>query len=205
MNTIERTGPLIDYVDSKKPIYELTLRESAEFIELEIDYLIDLIIYEYHFNARENVAVIYDLAQKLFCRHNGKHPELSKYVETLFLFFDDLLFHLKKEEQIIFPKIIQLTEKKLQEGTFNYSTLEIIKEYSITMQNEHRDIVNQLEFFRRLTNNYTLPEDCSKTYQSLFTKMKEFENEMIQHIQVEDNFLFPRAIQMAENLTVKKK
>jgi iron-sulfur cluster repair protein YtfE (RIC family) len=57
--------------------------------------------------------------------------------KTLFLFFDDLLFHLKKEEQIIFPKIIQLTEKKLQEGTFNYSTLEIIKEYSITMQNEH--------------------------------------------------------------------
>jgi len=205
MNTIEITGPLVDYVDKKKPIYALRLRESAEFNELEIDSLIDLIIYEYHFNTRENVTVIYDLARKLFYKHNWKHPELSNYVETLFLFFDDLLFQLKKEEQFIFPKIIQLTEKKLQEGTFNYSTLEIIKEYSITMQNEHWHIVNQLEFFRRLTNNYTLPEDCSKTYQSLFTKMKEFENEMIQHIQVEDNFLFPRAIQMAENLTVKKK
>jgi iron-sulfur cluster repair protein YtfE (RIC family) len=87
MNTIEITGPLVDYVDSKKPIYELRLQESAEFNELEIDSLIDLIIYEYHFNTRENVAVIYDLAQKLFCRHNGKHPELSNYVEDTFSIF----------------------------------------------------------------------------------------------------------------------
>ena len=96
MNPIEITGPLVDYVDKKKPIYALRLRESAEFNELEIDSLIDLIIYEYHFNTRENVAVIYDLAQKLFCRYNGKHSELSKFVEALFLFFDDLLFQLKR-------------------------------------------------------------------------------------------------------------
>ena len=196
MNTIELTERAIAPFESKESTYETKLSESAEFAELDINSLIDLIIKEYHFKTRKDVVAIYDLAQKVFFRHSAKNHELPKLVETLFLFFDDLLFHLKKEEQILFPNIIQLTEKKLHEGSLNHRTFGVIKEYTHTMQNEHRDVVKQLEFFRRLTNDYRLPEDGCISYKSLFAKMKEFENEMIQHIQLENNFLFPRAIKM---------
>lgn len=196
INLIERVAvPLV----SEKPTYETILRESVGYNELDINSLIDLIIKQYHFNARKNVVVIYDLAQKVFFEHSEKHPELGKLVEALFLFFDDLLFHLKKEEQILFPNIIQLTKKKLHGGTFSYSTFGVIKECAITMQTEHRDAIKQLGFFRGLTNDYECPEDGSKSHNLLYVKMKEFENELIQHIGLENKFLFPKAIQIDEN------
>jgi regulator of cell morphogenesis and NO signaling len=198
MNTIEVTARIDVPFDSESQTYQSILPGSAGFNEWDINSLIDLIIKQYHFNTRGNVVVIYDLAQKVFDAHSEKHPELAKLVEALFLFFDDLLFHLKKEEQILFPNIIQLAEKKLHEGSFNYSSFGVIKEYTLTMQNEHREVIKQLEFFRQITDNYELPEDGSKSYHALFAKMKEFENEMIQHIQLENNFLFPKAIQMDE-------
>jgi len=199
MNTIELSGRVTVPFTSKHLTNETRQTGLVEFNEWDINSLIDLIIKQYHFNTREDVVVIYDLAQKVFCRHSEKHPELAKLVEALFLFFDDLLFHLKKEEQILFPNIIQLTEKKLHEGSFNYSTFGVIKEYALTMQNEHMDVVKQLKFFRRLTNDYRPPEDGSILCQSLFSKMKEFEREMMQHIQLENDVLFPKAIQMDEN------
>ena len=198
MNTIELSKQVPVPFDNKHPTNETRLVGSVEFNEWDINSLIDLVINQHHFTTRKNVVVIYDLAQKVFSRHSEKHPELSKLVEELFLFFDDLLFHLKKEEQILFPNIIQLTEKKLHEGSFNYSTFGVIKEYALTMQNEHRDVAKQLEFFRQLTNDYRPPEDSSVLYQSLFSKMKQFENEIMQHIQLENNFLFPKAIQLDE-------
>lgn len=199
MNAIELTERALVPFDSKGSAYETKLNGSAGFTELDINSLIDLIIKEYHFKARKDVVVIYELAQKVFFRHNGKNPELSKLVETLFLFFDDLLFHLKKEEQILFPNILHLIEKKLHEGDFNYSTFGVIKEYALTMQNEHQEVIKQFEFFRRLTNNYTLPGDADKLYQTLFSKLKAFENEMLWHIKLENDFLFPKAIRMDEN------
>jgi regulator of cell morphogenesis and NO signaling len=199
MDTIELTKRAAVPRDSKDPVYEAKLPGPAVSDEGDINSLIDLIINQYHFNTRENVVVIYDLSQKVFSRHSEKHPELAKLVETLFLFFDDLLFHLKKEEQILFPNIIQLSKKKLHQGSFSYSTFGVIKEYALTMQNEHRDVVKQLDFFRRLTNDYRAPEDAGALYKSLFVKMKEFENEMMELIRLEDNFVIPKAIQMDEN------
>ncbi len=199
MNTIELTERLTLPLNSEHSTYETKQSESPEFSEWDINSLIDLIIERYHFTTRKNVGAIYDLAQKAFSRQSEKHPELAKLVESLFLFFDDLLFHLKKEEQILFPNIIQLNEKIVHEGSFNYSTFGVIKEYALTMQKEHRDVVKQLKFFRQLTNDYRLPEDGSILCQSLFSKMKQFESEMIEHIQLENDFLFPKAIRMDEN------
>lgn len=199
MNTIELTERILLPYDREKSTYEAKLAGSTELAELDIDSLIKLIVKKYHFKTRKDVVAIYDLAQKVFFSHGGKNPELAKLMETLFLFFDDLLFHLKKEEQILFPNIIHLTEKKLHEGSFNYSTFGVIKEYTLAMQNEHYDLVKQFESFRRLTNNYKLPVDASMIYQTLFYRMMAFEKEMMEHIRLENDFLFPRAIQMDEN------
>lgn len=196
MDTIEFTGRPAAYLKGEGRGLAPKLSEFARFNEWDVDSLIELIVNAYHFNARKNIASIYDLAHKVFSIHSEKHPELSKLVEALFLLFDDLLFHLKKEEQILFPNIIQLTEKKLHEATFDYSTFGVIKEYAITMQDEHRDVMKQLLFLRQLTNDYRLPEDACKLYRSLFDKMKEFESEKILHMQLENHFLFPKAIQM---------
>lgn len=85
---------------------------------------INLIIKQYHIDARKNIVVIYDLAQNVFGKQSEKHPELAKLTEALFLFFDDLSFHLTTEEQILFPNILQLNEQKTYSETIDCATLE---------------------------------------------------------------------------------
>ncbi|HEU4608475.1 MAG TPA: hemerythrin domain-containing protein, partial [Chitinophagaceae bacterium] len=57
-----------------------------------------------------------------------------------------------------------------------------------------------LEFLRKLTQNYSLPEDACNSYRYLFDKMKEFENDLFTHIHLENNILFPKAIAIEEEL-----
>ena len=95
MNTIELTDRP-DFIFRNEELYqEPKASEFARFSEWNVDSLVDLIVNAYHVSARKNVAFIYELAQNVYCKHGEKHPELSRLIEALFLFFDDLLFHLK--------------------------------------------------------------------------------------------------------------
>lgn len=50
--------------------------------------------------------------------------------------------------------------------------------------------------FGRLTHDYVLPADACNSYTYLFGKMKEFEDDLFQHIHLENNILFPKALQL---------
>ena len=62
------------------------------------------------------------------------------------------------------------------------------------LKKDHEVALADLSFFRILTGDYTLPTDACSSYQYLFQKMKEFENEVQTHIQLENNILFPKAV-----------
>ena len=145
-------------------------------------------------------VIIYDLAQNVANRHSEKHPELTKLVTALFFFFNDLLNHLKKEEQILFPNITQLVKKNSCAEGITYTTFGFIKESAIGMMKEHLAAGNELKLFRKLTNNYLLPADACNSYKYLFEKMKEFENDLFFHVHLENNILFPKAITLDEEL-----
>jgi regulator of cell morphogenesis and NO signaling len=71
------------------------------------------------------------------------------------------------------------------------------------MQTEHEVAGEDLQFFHKITNNYLLPEDACNSYNLLFEKMKEFEDDLIQHIHLENNILFPKAIKLDDELAGK--
>lgn len=186
-------------------IHETRPAASETFNNWDINSLIDFVIKHYHRDTRQGVITIYNLAQKVSGKHREKHPELAELTTALFLFFDDLLFHLKKEEQILFPNIIQLIKKKVPAEATTYTTFGLIKELSLVMQSEHRSVVRELKYFRRLTNNYMIPPDACRSYRHLFERMKEFERDLMVHMSVENDVLFPRAIQMDERFTEKER
>ena len=173
---------------------------EQEFNKWDIEALIDYIITTHHRYAKENAVVIYDLAQNVANRHNENHPELTKLTTALFLFLNDLLNHLKKEEQILFPNIRQLAKKKSCVKGITYTTFGFIKESAIAMKKEHLAASNELKMFRKLTNDYLLPDDACISYKYLFEKMKEFENDLFLHVHLENNILFPKATALDEEL-----
>lgn len=176
---------------------------SQEYNNWDLDFLIGYIINTHHRYAKENAAIIYDLAQKCAYRYYEKHPELSELATALFLFFDDLLNHLREEEQILFPNIRQLVKKKSVTQTITYTSFGLIKELATLMKNKHLEANKELKLFRKLTNDYNLPEDACNSHKYLFEKLKEFETDLCLHVHLENNILFPKAIALDERIKLK--
>ncbi len=163
-----------------------------------LDSLIDYIVKVHHRILKEDAIIIHDLAHKAAYHHLGSVPRLSKLASALFLFLDDLLFHLRKEEQILFQNIRQLGKAKSCTLKKLGTTLELIKESAGLMMKEHITINAELNEFRELTNDFTPPGGASHWHKDLFMKMKKFESDLSVHINLENQVVFPRAVLLAE-------
>src|SRR5690606_31285865 len=115
-------------------------------------------------------------------------------------FLQDLLDHIVKEEEVLFPVIKQIVAKtKNSESETNYRIGSLNEPITLLVK-EHEIANEDLNFFRKLTDNYTLPEGACNSYRYLFQKMQEFENDFKAHIHLENNILFPKALQMDAEL-----
>lgn len=160
---------------------------SNKFNNWEPGYLIDYIINTHHQFAKENAIVIYDLGQKVMYQHCENHPELAKLVTSLFLFLHDLLNQMKREEQVLFPKIRELEKGKYNQFNFAKNP---VKE----LQKEYQAVGKDLKLVRKITNDYLLPDDAGNSYKYLFKKLKEFENDLFLHFYLENEILFPKVV-----------
>jgi len=181
--------------------HEAILAELEMFNEWDVKSLIELLINHYHFDTRKNIIGIYDLAQEVSAKHSLKHPELTKLTTALFLFFDDLLFHLKKEEQVLFPNMIHLMKKVSTADTSTYTRFGLVKEMVLAMQNENYVIVKKLMLLRELTDHYMVPGDACRYYKSLFERMKDLERSLLLYTHLENDNLFPKTVQLEEGFT----
>ncbi len=150
-----------------------------------------------HFLARENAAVIYKEAQKVIYHHAENHPELTSLTEVIFLFLHDLLHQVKKEE-VFLSDIRQIAKNKWRLLPPVYTGLQEWKNNINLLQNSVDESLNYLKLIRRLTLNYRIPPGASRTYVSLFEKLKRLEDLLTLHFHLEKKILFPMAITLAE-------
>jgi len=198
INTIE-LNEAIKYPFAKHNANHVaTLVEPADLSELDFNALVEVIVAQYHHNLRDQASLIYDLSNNLFRSDGYLYPHLSKMVELFFMFFHDMLCQFKKEEQILFPNIIHLAEKKLHERAFNYSTFGIVRFYAEKMNKQHHIALENLRALRDLTGDYRIIEGDCRSYVILMDKMKTFEEELIQHMKVESEVLIPKAMRLNE-------
>lgn len=142
---------------------------------------------------RDNAITIQGLSEKVANHHGTNHPELYKLNEGTQHFLRDLLQHLEKEEQVLFPAIKNAVAQKRAGNAVSGMS---VKQPIMMMQREHEIAGEDLTYFRKLTNEYALPEDACNSYSYLFEKMKAFEDDLHQHIHLENNILFPKALSL---------
>ncbi len=176
---------------------------SQDFNKWELDFLTDYVINTHHRYIKESAPVITDMVRKVATHHEKNHPELTNLQINVQRFLDDMLNHMKKEEEALFPKIKQLISEKNNPGKKMNLQPGFVKHATWTMQKKHEVSGEDLQFFRKLTHDYLLPEDARNSYKFLFEKMKEFEEDLIQHIHLENNILFPKAISLEDDLVRK--
>lgn len=162
-----------------------------------LDFLADYIVNTHHSYVRKSIPDLRAYSTKVSRVHGDRHPELetiNKYVDDV---CNEMSEHMVTEETIVFPYVKQVASRS---NGKSFGEFETIKTPIDEMEAEHDFVGRRMEEIRRLSDNYTLPADGCASYAFLFNKLQEFESDLFTHIHLENNILFPKALQVEKDL-----
>jgi regulator of cell morphogenesis and NO signaling len=107
--------------------------------------------------------------------------------------------HLMKEERVLFPYIVRMEEAVIQKEPVVPSPFGSVRNPVSMMEHEHDSAGNALRAMREASSSYTAPPEACVSYHTLYKALAEFEADLHQHIHLENNILFPRAIEMEKS------
>ena len=160
--------------------------------------LIDHIVKTHHKFTREESARLKKLLDKVCSVHGKNHPELQDIRETFFGLEQELMLHLMKEENVLFPYIVRTEEASFQNDQPLPAPFGTVQNPVRMMMQEHDGAGEALRHIRQASRDFTAPDDACISYQTLYQALAGFEADLHQHIHLENNILFPRAIEMEE-------
>ena len=201
--------PLIDACDTAgvevdnviEMLTDLSQSEASEsvvvdFQKLTLTELITHILETHHIFTRSEMARIEALSAKVINAHSANHPELVK-VESLFQrLCADLKPHMFKEEQVLFPYIVAMEQAETKGQPIPFAPFGTVRNPVWMMAKEHDTAGEILHELRRVTSDYQVPADACMSYQALYRALEGFEKDLHQHIHLENNVLFPKAIEL---------
>jgi regulator of cell morphogenesis and NO signaling len=150
----------------------------------------------HHKYTREELARIAPLLDKVCSVHGKNHPELLQIRSSFQALSAELTMHLMKEENVLFPYIARMEEAAIQNEPVVPSPFGSVQNPVSMMEHEHDSAGNALRAMRQASGGYTLPPDVCVSYHALYQALAEFEADLHQHIHLENNILFPRAVAM---------
>lgn len=172
-----------------------TAAPTEDWALKSMEELVNHIVLSHHAYVKSELPRLAVLAQKVVNRHGENRAELVELQSVLATLDADLTQHLAKEEAILFPYIVQL-ERSNTEGTSKPAACFGTVASPVAMMTEEHDAAGLLlAQIRRLSENFTTPEEACPTYHAYYDGLKEFELDLHQHIHLENNILFPRAIE----------
>lgn len=190
---------------AKKGVNYETLKSEIEAIDNEItrgynyndwelDFLIDHIINIHHKYVEENIPLLLQYANRVAQVHGHHYKEVVEINRLVEAVSQELAAHMKKEELILFPYVKQMVKgikSGIKPGLPHFGT---VNNPIQMMFEEHENAGDVFKKIAELSNDYTPPEEACNTFRALYSKLEEFEQDLHQHIHLENNILFPKAI-----------
>jgi regulator of cell morphogenesis and NO signaling len=183
-------------------IFENDLANTAavHYEKMSVGELINHIVNKHHSYVKESMPDILAHLQKVASKHGGRYPEAIKILEL----FEEVKFemeqHMVKEEHILFPRIKAIDEThRTKSHKTHYDDIFLSAPINI-METEHEKTGDALHQIREFTNNYLPPEDACTTHRLTYAELKEFEHNLHQHVHLENNVLFPKAIELQKEI-----
>lgn len=185
-------------ITALKRLDEQPVITNENYSEWEPDKLVDYIVNTHHVYVRNKMPEISAYSRKVARVHGKRHVEVIKIAFIFDMLSTDMSAHLKKEENILFPYIKYLVkaekEGKKPEQPFFGSVENPVQ----MMENDHDGAGKEMAKIRVLSNDYTPPEDACPTFRILYQNLKEFEEDLHKHIHLENNILFPIALELGK-------
>ena len=172
-----------------------------DYNKWSLDFLMVYIENVHHTYIRENLPLISQYAAKVSKVHGHHYSEVVEVDQLFHEIANELLVHLQKEEQILFPFIRKLlTAKKEKNTQISSPSFGTINNPIKMMEHEHEEVGDVFKKISKLTNNYKFPEGACNTFKALYSKLEEFEQDLHKHIHLENNILHPKAIALEKEI-----
>ncbi len=167
-----------------------------------LDLLADYIEKTHHRYVEAKIEEITPYLTKVMRVHGENHPELLEIGELFFQSAQELTSHLSKEEGILFPHIRKMVEAQLKNESLPKSSFGEVKNPIEVMFMEHDNEGERFRKIEALSDNYNPPADACGTYRVTYSLLEEFESDLHKHIHLENNILFPKAIELEKAFAV---
>jgi regulator of cell morphogenesis and NO signaling len=163
------------------------------FDEMTAEQLISYILVHHHFYVKYSMPTILSHLDKVATKHGERFPFMKKVYELFVIIKREMTLHMEKEEQVLFPRIKE-AEKLFRSGLSSQIHPGYISSPIEVMEADHEEAGDILYEIRNLTNNYTPPEGACTTFTVTLAELKTFEEDLHKHVHLENNILFPKAI-----------
>jgi regulator of cell morphogenesis and NO signaling len=150
----------------------------------------------HHRYTRDEIKRLGPLFEKVCSVHWKNHPELLEIRVAFDRLAQELMMHMMKEEAVLFPYIERMEESVVAQEPVLPPPFGAVRNPVAMMMREHDDAGAALREMRDASRGYTAPPDACLSYQTLYRALSEFEADLHEHIHLENNILFPRAVEM---------
>lgn len=145
----------------------------------------------HHAYLKDELPRLVEMAQRVAYKHSHRDQRLTEMAETVTTVAQDMISHMQKEEQVLFPLVRQI------EADPRSPYAAAIAEPIRRMESEHDDAGRATERLRELTDGFTPDCESCNTHRALLHGLARFEEDLHRHVHKENNVMFPRALALA--------
>ena len=176
-----------------------TVFSAHDYDAWDLDFLVDFIVNTHHKFVAKESPILLEYSEKVAQVHGHSHPEVIRINDLMKALVDELLAHMQKEEMILFPNIKAIVAASKNGTTYQVPPFGSLQNPINVMESEHDGAGDVIKEIKELTNDFTPPEGACNTFITLYAKLEAYQNDLFQHIHIENNILFPKAVELEKD------
>lgn len=173
---------------------------AYDFNSWKLDFLTDHIINVHHNYVEESSPLLLQYAKRVNHVHGNHYTELAEIESLVIEVVQAMAAHQKKEELILFPFIKKLVKAEREGTEVPHVHFGSVENPIKMMEEEHDEAGAIMRRIAELSSNYAPPQGACNTYRAFYAKLEEFEQDLHQHIHLENNILFPKSLKLEKEL-----
>lgn len=170
---------------------------APDFESYSLTRLIQHIVRTHHQTVRQELPRFAELSQRIAKKHGEKAPYFNAVARLIEQLRAEMFAHLEKEEQVLFPYIVRLEEAAEHGLATPSACFRSVAQPISMMVREHDSAQGIVAQIRSLTNGFEPPSWACARNTAFHAGLSAFEKDLGQHVHLENDLLFPRAIEMA--------
>jgi regulator of cell morphogenesis and NO signaling len=169
---------------------------SLDVSRYSLTRLIQHIVRTHHRYVRQQLPGLLAIGQRIVEKQGERSPELNRIPTLLKELRTEMLAHIEKEEEVFFPYVAELDEDERLACLPPSRNIRSLAETVLAMTKEHESASRLIDELESLIQDALPPVSSCAGCAALLAALRAFEQDLNRHIQLEDQLLFPRAVQL---------